>query len=334
MSRPDGCAVPHAAAAVPPTPADVAAAAARLAPWVRETPLVPAAGSGVWLKAENLHPTGSFKLRGAFNAMLTLAPEAARAGVVAHSSGNHAMAVAYAAARLGVSATVVMPSDAPAAKVDGVRRWGAEIVQVGPASAERAATAQAIASREGRALIEPYDAAAIIAATGVIAHEIVAALPDVAEVHVPVSGGGLLAGVALAMAALRPEARVVGVEPEVAADAALSFRTGRLVELPAEQMALTCADGLRVQRLGDLNWRVLQGLVDTVTTVSEAEIRHAMRRLARETRLVAEPSGAVAPAAAFRAAPAGRPRVAILSGGNLDMAEYARVLAEGQDDIA
>ncbi len=302
-------------------------AADRIAPYVRRTPLAPFI-NGLELKAESLQPTGSFKIRGAINSILELGLAARARGVVAHSSGNHAQAVAYAAARLGVRAVVVIPSDAPVAKIAGVRRWGAEVVVVGPASFERAARACELAEAHGYAPIEPYDSAAVIAATGTIGLEILAQAPQTRAVFAPLGGGGLMAGLAAVLKQLKPSIRVIGVEPELAADAGESLRAGRIVCLPPEQMARTIADGLRVQQLGARNWPLIRDHVDEVVTVSEAAIRQAMVRIASEARLLAEPSGAVAAAGALAVGGDLTGSVAILSGGNLDLSLFAGLVGE------
>ncbi len=312
--------------------AEVRAAAARIAPHVRRTPILPMR-SGLGVKAENLQPTGSFKIRGAFNALLTLSDAERARGVVAHSSGNHGQAVAYAAARLGVRAVIVMPSDAPHAKVGGVLRWGAEIVTVGASSTERTARANELTQTYGFTAIEPYDADAVIAATGTIGLEIVADLPDVATVFVPVGGGGLLSGVAYALRRLKPDIRVIGVEPDLAADARESKLAGHIVRWPVERTGRTIADGLRVQQLGIRTWPLIRDHVDAIVTVGETDVREAMRRIADEAKLVAEPSGAVAVAAALNAG-AGEDSVAILSGGNADLSLLAAILGDAQEPPA
>lgn len=310
---------------------------------VLRTPLMVMSAAGVLLKAESLQPSGSFKLRGALHSILLLDEAERRRGVVAHSSGNHAVAVAMAGRLLGVPVTVVVPDDAPTVKVARTRAAGAEVVVVGPASAERAARAAELARERGLAPVEPYDSDAVIAATGTISVEILEDLPtaspspagdaDPIELFVPVSGGGLIAGVATAAKALDPTVRVIGVEPEIAADALASRRAGHQVTLPAEQMAATMADGLRVQRVGDRPWPHLQAFVDEIVTVSEDEIAAAVAAVADQARLVAEPSGAVPVAAAIagRGSLARRPdrRVAVLTGGNVDPALYRRLLATG-----
>ncbi|HEX4182072.1 MAG TPA: threonine/serine dehydratase [Caulobacteraceae bacterium] len=305
----------------------IRAAAERIAPYVSATPIVPLSRGGPGLKAESLHPTGAFKLRGAFNALLSLSPEAKSRGVVAHSSGNHAQAVAYAAHVLGVRAVVVMPSNAPAAKLDATRGWGAEVVIVGPASAERAAKADALAASDGLTLVPPFNALEIIAGTGTIALEILRDRPLVERVAVPVSGGGLVSGVAAGLKLSNPAIRVIGIEPELADDAARSLRSGRLTGITAEEAGRTIADGLRVQQLGAVNWPHVQAFVDEIVTVPEEAIKEAMRRIAKGARLVAEPSGAVALAGLLTLRPTAQD-VAILSGGNVDLDVYARILEQ------
>jgi threonine dehydratase len=311
---------------------EIEAARTRIQPHVLRSPMVRMSVAGVWLKAENLQASGAFKIRGAFNTLLQLSPAARARGVVAHSSGNHAIAVAMAAQRLGVPATIVMPDNAPAVKRDWTAALGAHVEIVGPASAERAERAARLAETHGLTLVEPYDARTIIAATGTIALEILEDLaPESAgsqELYVPVSGGGLVAGVAAAAKLVDPAVRVIGVEPELAADALASRVAGERVRWPAELVARTIADGLRVQMIGAEPWRHVQAYVDDLVTVTEAEIFDAMRRVAFEARLVAEPSGAVPVAAALRAQRRGNAaaprRVAVVSGGNVDPAVWRR----------
>lgn len=304
------------------------AARRRIAPYVEQTPIVAMTPSDLRLKAESLHPIGAFKLRGAFNAILSLDADQRAAGIVAHSSGNHAQAVAFAAQRLGVHAVVVMPGDAPAIKIDGVRRSGAELVLVGPASAERAQRAATLAAERGLTLIEPFNQDAIMAGTGTIGLEILEQAPDAQTVFAPVSGGGLLAGLATAIKLTRPDVRVIGVEPELAADAFESFRAGRIVSFTADEVARTLADGLRVQKLGARTWPHIRAHVDEIVTVSEEAMKAAMRQIAAEARLIAEPSGAVAIAGALAHSADDARSVAVLSGGNVDPALYAAILAE------
>jgi threonine dehydratase len=305
---------------------EIEAAAARIAPYVNRSPVVPMTPTGLKLKAESLHPIGAFKLRGAFNAILSLSPAERARGVVAHSSGNHAQAVAYAAHRLGVAAVVVMPGAAPRVKLESTRHWGAEIVLVDPAGKERVATCNELARARGLSIIEPFDSLAIMAGTGTIGLEILAQCEGVRHVFVPVSGGGLLGGLSAAVALSNPAVHVIGVEPELAADARDSFRAGRIMRVEPELTHRTIADGLRVPQLGGKPFAHIRAFVRDIVTVSEAEIRDAMRRIAREARLIAEPSGAVAIAGALKSGFDPSAAVAVLSGGNVDAETYAEII--------
>jgi threonine dehydratase len=294
------------------------------------TPLVPYGQpeERTFLKAESLQPIGAFKLRGAYVAIASLPDDARRRGVITYSSGNHAQGVARAARLLGIGAVVVMPSDAPAIKVERVAADGAEIVVVGTASDERQARAEAIAAERGLAIIPPFDDDRIIAGQGTVGLEIVEERPDVALVLVPVGGGGLASGVAAAVKALAPDARVVGIEPELAADARDSLAQGRIVRWSAADVSRTIADGTRTQSLGGRTFVHLRALLDGIVTVSESEIAAGVRLAAERARIVAEPSGALVVAAlAFHADELGLPlgdgaTVGIVSGGNVDPDAY------------
>lgn len=285
------------------------------------------------LKAESLQPIGAFKIRGAYVAVAGLAPAERARGVITYSSGNHAQGVARAARLLGCPAVIVMPRDAPAIKVRRVAADGAEIVFVGPASDERRAAAERLAAERGLAIIPPYDDDRIIAGQGTVGLEIAEDVPDLAAVLVPVGGGGLASGVAAAVRALRPRTRIVGVEPELAADARESLARGRIVSWPAELVGRTIADGARTQALGHRTFAHLAALLDEIVTVSEDEIVAAVRLAAEESRLVVEPSGALSIAALrYRAAEAGitdagGPVVAVVSGGNVDPERYLDYLS-------
>jgi threo-3-hydroxy-L-aspartate ammonia-lyase len=305
----------------------IRAAAARIAPYVSPTPLVRMTPSGLSLKAENLQPIGAFKMRGAFNALLSLSDEERRRGVIAHSSGNHAQAVAYVAKMLGIRATVVMPETASRLKMEATKRWGAELVLCSPFGNGRLETTAAIARERGYVVIEPYDALPIMQGTGTIGLEILAQKPDVQCVMVQVSGGGLIGGVSAALVQSNPTIRVIGVEPELASDAAQSFRAKKIVRLPPEETIRTIADGLRMPQLGQLPWANIREFVHDIVTVSEDQIRDAMRRIAMEAKLLAEPSGAVATAGALALGTDPEKTVAILSGGNIDLESYARIIA-------
>jgi threonine dehydratase len=313
----------------------IRAAAARIANIAVKTPLVrapfPGVAGEVWLKAESLQPIGAFKIRGAANKILQLTPEEIKRGVITYSSGNHAQGVAYAARMVGAKAVIVMPSNAPAIKRAATLALGAEVVDVGLASTERLAKSDELVRKHGYVVIPPYDDEQIIAGQATCGLEIVESLPDVDLVLSPVSGGGLLSGVAAAVKQLNPACKVFGVEPELAADTAESFRSGKIVEWPAELTSRTIADGLRTQSVGARNFAHIQAFVDGIVTVTEAEIRAAMRAIVSVARLVPEPSGAVAAAALmFHPAelPAYRKAAAVVSGGNVDPAMLAAVLAD------
>ncbi len=310
-------------------------AALTLAGVATRTPLVPFGRPEKrhFLKAESLQPVGAFKIRGAYVAVASLAPAERARGVITYSSGNHAQGVARAARLLGAPAVIVMPDDAPAIKVRRVAEDGAQIVVVGPASDERRVTAERIAAERGLAIIPPYDDDRIIAGQGTAGLEIAEDVPDLAAVLVPIGGGGLASGVAAAVRALHPRARIVGVEPELAADARESLASGRIVSWPADLVGRTIADGTRTQALGTRTFAHLAALLDDVVTVSEAEIVAAIRLAAEESRLVVEPSGALSIAAlAYRQAEAGivgldGAVVAVVSGGNVDPERYLGYLS-------
>ncbi|MGZ8748723.1 MAG: threonine ammonia-lyase [Mycobacterium sp.] len=307
---------------------DIRAAATRIRAFAVRTPLLPALWSEgdrpLWIKPENLQPIGAFKVRGAFNAIGNLDESVRTRGVVAYSSGNHAQAVAYAAAVYGVPAHLVMPRETPALKVQATRRHGAEVVLCGPGERERVAAE--VQEQTGGVLIPPFDHPDIIAGQGTIDLEIAEDLPSVENVLVPVSGGGLASGIGAAIKALCPQARVFGVEPELAADTAAGLAQGHRVDWPIEDRNRTIADGLRSQP-SELTFAHLQKFLDGVITVAESEIRSAIRELAIKAHLVSEPSGAVA-LAAYRQGqtPPGR-TVMVLSGGNIDPTALTDILA-------
>ena len=297
---------------------DIRSAARAIAGVAVRTPLLPCLwDDDLLLKPESLQPVGSFKVRGATNAVSRLSSRQRARGVVTHSSGNHGQALAYAARAVGTSCTVVIPESAPAVKVEQVRALGATVVMVPPA--QRLPEAQRLAAEGDRTLIPPFDHPDIIAGQGTIGLEIVDDLADVDLVLVPVGGGGLASGVATAMKALAPRVAVVGVEPEYAADARESLESGRLVVWDPARTNRTSADGVRTS-LSELTLAHLRERLDGIVTVTEQEIAAATARLVQGSRLVVEPTGAVATAARmFRAdeLPAGR-TVALVSGGNVD----------------
>ncbi len=304
--------------------ADIRAAAERVREHVIRTPLLPspelaeATGAAeVRLKCENLQRAGAFKARGGINFVAQLPPEALERGIITYSSGNHAQAVALAARLQGVRAVVVMPTTAPGVKVEGARRLGAEVVFEGTTSLERKRRAEAIARDEDLTMVPPFDDPRIIAGQGTVGLEIVEDWVDVDLVLVPVGGGGLASGVAAAVRALRPEARVIGVEPEGGASMRSALAAGGPVTLDSTG---SIADGLLPVRSGDLTWRHMDALSDGVVTVDDAAIRDATRFILHRHRLVVEFSGAATVAALQSGAVecAGRNVVAVLSGGNLD----------------
>jgi len=319
---------------------EIRAAADRIAHIAIRTPLLCApfpglsghgTGKQIYLKAESLQPIGAFKIRGAANKILQLTAEEIKRGVITYSSGNHAQGVAYAAREVGAKAVIVMPSNAPAIKRAATLAMGAEVVDVGVASSERLAKSDELVQAHGYIVIPPYDDRQIVAGQATCGLEIVEELPDVDLVLAPVSGGGLLSGVAAAVKLLKPGTKVFGAEPELAGDTAESFRTGSIVTWPAELTSRTLADGLRTQSVGKLNFAHIQAFVDGIITVTEAEIRAAMRAIVAATRLVPEPSGAVAAAALLfhgDELPAYKTAAAVVSGGNVDPSLLAEVLTE------
>jgi threonine dehydratase len=313
----------------------IRAAARRIRGVALETPVLPIDPEArLLLKAESLQPVGSFKLRGAYAAVSSLSAAGRRRGVITYSSGNHGLALARAARLLGARATVVVPLGTPLAKRDRMLAEGAELIEIDAGSEERRARAEALAAERDLELVPPYDDDRVIAGQGTIGLELIDQVPDLAAVLTPVSGGGLASGIAAAVRRLKPGVRLIGVEPELAADARESLARGRIVTWPAERTARTVADGARSQALGRRTFAHLVALIDGIVTVTEDEIVEAVRILARDARIVAEPTGALAPAALlFRRAELGLdqragPAVAIVSGGNVDPEHYRRLLGE------
>jgi threonine dehydratase len=317
------------------TLADIRAAQARLRGITVHTPLIEfklcdSDPRRFFLKPENQQPIGAFKLRGAYNKIASLPAEELKHGVITYSSGNHAQGVAYAARALGVKAVIVMPDNAPGIKRSATAAMGAEIVTVGPGSTERQIKAEELAAQYGYAIIPPYNDEQIIAGQGTMGMEILEDLPTVEAVLAPVGGGGMLSGIAAAVKLSNPNIKVIGVEPELAADALASLRAGKIVQLPASDVSRTSADGLRTQSIGPINFEHIQRYVDDIITVSEDEIRRAAKYLSASPATVAEPSGAVAVAGFLFHAdqlPKTKLNVAVISGGNID----PKLLQELQD---
>jgi threonine dehydratase len=330
---PDGMTVARADV----TFAEVEEAAARIAGRVRETPLLPAGelsrrvGARVLLKAENLQLTGSFKARGATNTIGRLSPEALRAGVVAASAGNHAQAVAFAARHAGARAVLVMPEQAPVAKVTAVRQYGGEVRLVEGGYDEAGAEARRLAEEEGMTPVHAFDQAPVVAGQGTIGLEIVRDAPEVGLVVLPLGGGGLAAGVGLALAERLPGARVVGVQAEACAPYLDSLAARRPV---GARSANTICDGIAVKRPGDFTLPLVERYVDEVVTVSDDQVAEAMVLLLERSKLVVEGAGAVAVAALMHgrvAAPASGGEVcAVLSGGNVDASLLSEAIRLGE----
>ena len=278
----------------------------------------------VSLKCEHLQPVGAFKIRGAFTAVSRIPPAVRARGVITYSSGNHGQAVAYAARRLGIRAVVVMPERAPAVKVDGVKRLGGEVVIAGNSSSERFQKAQALAQLEGLTMVPPFESLDVIAGQATCGLEILDQLPTVETIVVPVGGGGLIAGIAAAVAAIKPSVRVIGIEPMGAPKLARALEAGHPVKLEHTE---SIADGLLPLSIGQLPFAVLSPTVREAMQVSEEEIAGAVRFLFREAGLSVEPSGAITTAALLsgRVQPSG-PTVAIVSGGNVDPALLQRLV--------
>ena len=313
---------------------DVRAAAERLSGIAHRTPVLTSrtlderTGSTAFLKAECLQRGGAFKFRGAYNRISSLGPEERERGVVADSSGNHAQAVSLAARLLDTSATILMPADTPPAKLDATRGYGAEIVTYDRYSEDREALGAALAAeRGGLALVPPYEHPLIMAGQGTAALELLEDAPGLDALLVPVGGGGLIAGCATAAKALRPSIRVIGVEPENGDDTRRSLEAGERVRIPVPR---TIADGQQADIPGELTFAVNRQLVDTIVTVSDAEIVDAMAFLFDRMKLVTEPSGASAAAALLAGSVPGTSgaRVGIvISGGNVGVARFAELMA-------
>ena len=307
---------------------EIVAARERIRPIAKITPMLDAsslAGRPLWLKCEALQPGGAFKIRGAYNMVAQLTDDQRRRGVITYSSGNHGQAVAIAASALGAPVVVVMPTTAPAIKVEGAKRFGAEVIFAGTTSLHRRARAEEEAAARDLTMVPPFDHEWIIAGQGTLGLEILDQKPDVATILVPIGGGGLVSGVAAAVKQSRPEVQVIGIEPSGAASMKNAIDAGEVRTLEGSS---SIADGLMAVRPGDLNFAHVRQFVDRIDTVEDSEIAGAVRWLYERAQIVAEPSGAATVAAAIRATSAyATPVVAIISGGNLgpeDLAKYTK----------
>jgi threonine dehydratase len=307
---------------------DICRAAERIRPIAKRTPVMTSrsfdaeAGVAAFFKCENLQTGGAFKIRGAANFVLSIPEDKLAAGVVAHSSGNHAQAVAIAAQFRGIPATLVMPEDAPKAKMEGTRARGARIVTYNRFKDDRAEISARISKETGATVVPPYDHPWTIAGQGTAVKELLEEVPDLDAILVCCGGGGLMSGSSIAAKHLRPQIRMLGVEPELANDTYLSFAAGKRVEIPTPG---TIADGLRSTMPGELTFPILRKHVEQILLVSDDEIRATLKFLLMRMKILVEPSGAVSAAAALcRKLPAGIRRVGIvLSGGNVDYDQLA-----------
>lgn len=314
-----------------PTYDDVVTAAERIKGAAHRTPVLTSrtaderTGASLFFKAENLQRMGAFKFRGGYNAISALSPEQKRAGVVTFSSGNHAQAIALAGRLLGVPATILMPLDAPAAKVAATRGYGAEVVQFDRYSQDRDALGRELAEARGLTLIPPYDHPHVIAGQGTATKELIEEAGPFDILLVPLGGGGLISGAALAAKALNPDCRVFGVEPEAGNDGQQSLRSGKIVTISVPK---TIADGAQTAFLGNYTFPIIQSLVADIVTVPDAALVEAMRFFAERMKIMVEPTGCLAAAAAFTGAVpiAGKRVGVVISGGNVDLASFARLV--------
>jgi threonine dehydratase len=315
-----------------PTFEDVVAASERIAGVAHRTPVLTSStanaelGAEIFFKCENFQRMGAFKFRGGYNSLARFTPEQRKAGVVAFSSGNHAQAIALSARLLGIPATIVMPHDAPAAKVAATRGYGAQVVIYDRYTEDREQIGRDLAARHGLTLIPPYDHPDVIAGQGTAAKELFEEAGQLDYVFAPLGGGGLLSGTALSTRALSPSAKLFGVEPEAGNDGQQSFRSGSIVHIETPK---TIADGAQTQHLGNLTFPIIQRDVDDILTASDEQLRAEMRFFAERMKMVVEPTGALglAAARAIKDQLKGKRVGIIISGGNVDIARYAELLA-------
>ena len=317
-----------------PTYADVVAAAGRLQGHAHRTPVLRSGtldqrlGAQVFFKCENFQRMGAFKFRGAFNALSRFDAAQRKAGAIAFSSGNHAQAIALSARLLGTPAAILMPADAPQAKIDATRGYGGEVILFDRFKQDREQLGREIAAQRGMTLIPPFDHADVIAGQGTAAKELFEEVGPLDDLFVCMGGGGLLSGSALAARALSPACRVVGVEPEAGNDGQQSFRSGSIVRIPTPQ---TIADGAQTQAVGDLTFAIIRRDVQDILTATDAQLVDAMRFFAERMKLVVEPTGCLGLAGALHGGLAlgGRRVGVIISGGYVDLQRFAQLIAGG-----
>lgn len=315
-----------------PSYEDVCAASKRIEGHANKTPVLTSRtvnaelGAEVYFKCENFQRIGAFKFRGAMNTLLKLTQEQKAAGVVAFSSGNHAQAIALSAKLLGVPATIVMPNDAPAAKARATAGYGANIVRYDRYTEDREQIGRALAEEKGLTLVPPYDHPDVIAGQGTAAKELIEEVGELDVLFVPLGGGGLLSGSALAAKTLSPRCEIIGVEPEAGNDGQQSLRSGSIVHIDTPE---TIADGAQTQHLGQYTFEVIRADVADILTASDAELVDSMRFFAERMKIVVEPTGCLgfAAARAQKAKLAGKRVGIIVSGGNIDISRYSSLLA-------
>ncbi|WP_415788870.1 threo-3-hydroxy-L-aspartate ammonia-lyase [Bordetella tumulicola] len=315
-----------------PTYADVEAAASRISGHAHRTPVLTSrtlnalTGAEIFLKCENFQRMGAFKFRGAFNALAKFSPEQKRAGVVAFSSGNHAQGIALSAQLLGIPATIVMPHDAPAAKVAATKGYGATVVIYNRYEDDREAIGRQLAQEHGYTLIPPYDHPDVLAGQGTAAKELLEEIGELDYLFVPLGGGGLLSGTALATRALAPNCTLYGVEPEAGNDGQQSFRSGGIVHIDTPK---TIADGAQTQHLGEYTFGIIKRDVNDILTVADAQLIEAMRFLATRMKIVTEPTGCLGLAAAIQMKDTlqGKRVGILISGGNVDMERFCSLMS-------
>lgn len=314
-----------------PTYDDVAAAAQRLQGQAHRTPVLRSTtadrllGAQVFFKCENLQRMGAFKFRGAYNALAKFSPAQRKAGVIAFSSGNHAQAIALSARLLGIPATILMPLDAPQAKMDATRGYGGEVITFDRYTQDREQLTAQLAAERGLTLVPPFDHPDVMAGQGTAAQELLEETGPLDALFVPLGGGGLLSGTALSVRALAPQCKLYGVEPEAGNDGQQSLRAGRIIDIATPK---TLADGAQTQHLGKLTFEVIRRDADDILTASDAQLVEAMRFFAERMKMVVEPTGCLGFAAARHAGVslAGLRVGVIVSGGNVDLARYAQLL--------
>jgi threo-3-hydroxy-L-aspartate ammonia-lyase len=315
-----------------PTYADVERAAARLSGHAHRTPVLRSRtadaqlGATVFFKCENFQRAGAFKFRGAFNALSSFSEAQRRAGVVAFSSGNHAQAIALAASELGIAATIVMPHDAPRAKLAATRGYGAEVLLYDRYTEDREALGKRLAEERGLTLIPPYNHPDVIAGQGTAAKELFDEVGELDHLFTCLGGGGLTSGCALAAQALSPRCKVIGVEPEAGNDVQQSLRSGRIVHIDVPK---TIADGAQTQQVGDITFEIIRRSVADIVTASDAQLVEAMRFFAERMKMVVEPTGCLGWAGALHggvAIEAGKRVGVLISGGNVDPQRFAELI--------